>query len=81
MLPDVPTIAEAGISGFDFPIWYGMWAPAGTPAVVIDKLAKDVAQVMSSPDLDEWLIEHGADRLTLTRSEFTRFVRDERENA
>jgi tripartite-type tricarboxylate transporter receptor subunit TctC len=34
LLPEVPTIAEAGVTGFDFPIWYGIWAPAGTPAAV-----------------------------------------------
>jgi len=38
LLPEVPTIAEAGVAGFDFPIWYGLWAPAGTPAGVIDNL-------------------------------------------
>lgn len=40
LLPEVPTIAEAGVSGFDWPIWYGVWVPAGTPAGVVDKLAK-----------------------------------------
>ena len=45
LLPEVPTIAEAGVSGFDYPIWYGMWVPAGTPAGVVDKLARDIASL------------------------------------
>jgi tripartite-type tricarboxylate transporter receptor subunit TctC len=49
LLPDVPTIAEAGVVGYDFPICYGVWAPAGTPAKVVDKLATDIAGAMSTP--------------------------------
>jgi hypothetical protein len=47
LLPEVPTIAEAGVAGFDFPIWYGIWATAGTPAAVVDKLSKDIARVIA----------------------------------
>ena len=47
LLPEVPTIAEAGVAGFNFPIWYGIWAPAGTPAGVVDKLAKDIGRVLA----------------------------------
>jgi tripartite-type tricarboxylate transporter receptor subunit TctC len=46
LLPDVPTIAEAGVAGFDYPIWYGVWVPAGTPAGVVEKLANDIARVL-----------------------------------
>ena len=60
LLPDVPTVAEAGVPSFNFPIWYGVWAPAGTPAGVVDKLAKDIARVMAAPDSHTWLEEHGA---------------------
>lgn len=81
LLPDVPTIAEAGVAGFDFPIWYGIWAPAGTPPAVIDQLAKDIARVMSGPELEEWLAKHGADRMRMTQPEFAKFVLDESESA
>jgi tripartite-type tricarboxylate transporter receptor subunit TctC len=80
-LPEVPTIAEAGVPGFDYPIWYGVWVPAGTPARVVDKLAKDVAQVLAAPDLRAWLEEHGADRMRMTQPEFERFVLKESESA
>jgi tripartite-type tricarboxylate transporter receptor subunit TctC len=77
MLPQVPTIAEAGVAGFDFPIWYGIWVPAGTPAGVVDKLAKDIARVLSEPDLREWLATHDAAPMNMTQPEFARFVRSE----
>lgn len=80
-LPEVPTIAEAGVPGFDYPIWYAVWVPAGTPARVVDKLAKDVAQVLAAPDLRAWLEEHGADRMRMTQPEFERFVLKESESA
>jgi len=81
LLPEVPTIAEAGVPGFDYPIWYGVWVPAGTPAAVVDKLAKNIAQVLAAPDLCAWLAEHGADRMSMTQLEFARFVLEESESA
>jgi len=81
LLPEVPTIAEAGVPGFNFPIWYGVWVPAGTPAAVVDKLTKDIARVMAAPELRAWLEEHGADRMTMTQPEFALFVPKESESA
>jgi tripartite-type tricarboxylate transporter receptor subunit TctC len=81
LLPEVPTIAEAGVPGFDYPIWYGVWVPAGTPAAVVDKLAEDIAQVLAAPELRAWLEEHGADRMSMTQPEFARFVLKESESA
>jgi tripartite-type tricarboxylate transporter receptor subunit TctC len=81
LLPEVPTIAEAGVPGFDYPIWYGVWAPAGTPAEVVDRLAKDIARVLAVPDMRAWLEEHGADRMNMAQPEFARFVLEESESA
>src|SRR5271156_2511746 len=81
LLPDVPTIAEAGVSGFDYPIWYGVWVPAGTPDGVVDKLAKDIARALATPDLRDWLVKHGGDPMSMTQPEFARFVVRESENA
>jgi len=81
LLPEVPTIAEAGIAGFDYPIWYGVWVPTGTPPGVVNKLATDIAQVMATPDLRGWLTRHGADSISMTPSEFSRFVLRESERA
>jgi tripartite-type tricarboxylate transporter receptor subunit TctC len=81
LLPDVPTIAESGIPGFDYPIWYGVWVPAGTPAEVVDKLAKDIARALAAPDVRDRLAKHGADPMSMTQPEFVRFVMSESENA
>ena len=81
LLPDVPTIAEAGVGGFNFPIWYGIWAPAGTPAEVADKLAKDIARVLAGQNLRDWVAKHGGEPMNMTRAEFARFVLSESEKA
>ena len=81
LLPQVPTIAEAGVAGFDFPIWYGIWAPSGTPAAVVDKLSKDIGRALAGPDLREWITKHGGEPMSMTQPEFARFVQGESESA
>ena len=81
LLPDVPTIAEAGVPGFDYAIWYGVWVPAGTPAQVVDKLARDIARALAAPDVRDRLAKHGADPMTMNQPEFARFVVSESESA
>ncbi len=80
LLPEVPTIAEAGVAGFDFPIWYGIWAPAGTPTGVVDKLSKDIARVLAGRDLRDWIAKHGGEPMSMTQPEFARFVQSESES-
>ena len=74
LLPEVPTLAEAGATGFDFPIWYGIWAPVGTPARVVNKLSEDIARVLAEPDLRGWLVEHDGDPMRMGQAEFASFV-------
>jgi tripartite-type tricarboxylate transporter receptor subunit TctC len=81
LLPDVPTIAEAGVPDFDWPIWYGVWVPAGTPAEVVDKLARDIARALATPEVRDRLAKDGADPMGMTQPEFARFVVSESENA
>jgi tripartite-type tricarboxylate transporter receptor subunit TctC len=81
LLPEVPTIAEAGVTGYDFPIWYGIWVRTGTPAGVVDKLAKDIARVLAGPDLRDWIARHGGEPMSMTQPEFARFVLRESESA
>ena len=81
LLPDVPTIAEAGVPGFDYPIWYGVWVPAGTPGEVVDKLATDIARALAAPDVRDRLREHGAEPMNMTQPEFASLVLRESENA
>jgi len=80
-LPDVPTVAEAGVAGFDFPIWYGIWAPAATPVGVVQKLAEDIARALRDPAVRGMLVSHGGDPMSMTQADFTRFVLAESESA
>jgi len=81
LLPKVPTISEAGVPGFNHPIWYGVWVPAGTPAEVVDKLARDIARALAAPDVRDRLAKDGANPMSITQPEFARFVVSESENA
>ncbi|HYR35668.1 MAG TPA: tripartite tricarboxylate transporter substrate binding protein [Burkholderiales bacterium] len=81
LLPDVPTIAESGVPGFEFTFWNGLWAPSGTPASTIDKIAGDLARVVAMPDVRERLARLGAEPMAMTPAEFARFVRAETEAA
>ena len=51
-----------------------MWTPVGTPAGVVDKLAKDIARALAAPDLREWIAKHGGDPMNMTQPEFAHFV-------
>jgi len=75
-LPEVPAIAET-LPGFEFTLWFGLWAPAGTPAAVVDKVAADVRRAVESPETKERLARLGNDPLLMTPAEFTAFVRRE----
>jgi tripartite-type tricarboxylate transporter receptor subunit TctC len=81
LLPEVPSLAEAGVGSFDFPIWYGIWAPARTPPAIVGKLADDIANVLAAADLMDWLLRHDAEPLRMVRPEFAAFVVSESERA
>ena len=76
-LPDVPTTGEAGVQGADSPLWFGMWAPAGTPAAVVQKISVDVRRALADPGVKEKLVALGNDGMDMSPAEFAKFVRDE----
>lgn len=76
-LPDVPTIAEVGVSGFEESLWFGMWAPAGTPSPIVNRIAKDISPALAAPDLRERFRALAAEPMSMTPVEFARFVRSE----
>lgn len=80
-LPDVPTVAEKGIDGFDFPIWYGAWVRAGTSAHIVRSLGNDLSGAMASSELKGWCTRHGAEPMRIATTEFARFVSDEARRA
>src|ERR1700674_3460404 len=65
-LPNVPTIAESGLSGFDYNLGVGLFAPAGTPPDLVDRINKDVARVLQAPDIKERLANLGAEAMPMT---------------
>ncbi|MBY0265165.1 MAG: tripartite tricarboxylate transporter substrate binding protein [Burkholderiales bacterium] len=76
--PDVPTMAEAGVPGYESVAWYGMVAPAGIPPNVLDKLAAETVRATHSADMKAALIKQGAIPVGNTPKEFTSFIRNER---
>ena len=77
VLPEVPTVDESGLPGYDVTSWYGLFAPPGTPAAIIDKLNAEVAAALKAPDVAERLAAMGAQAAPTTPAEFGRIVRSE----
>ncbi len=76
-LPDVPTIDEAGVPGYEVVVWYATFAPAGTPRAVHARLHSDLVKAMESPDLRERMAKLGLDPITSTPEELARYSRAE----
>lgn len=77
LLPDVPTVAEAALPGFEYDLWTGLFAPANTPRPIVDQISKEVARIMNLPDIREQLLSQGLVHRANTPEEFDRFVRAE----
>ena len=77
MLPNVPTIAEQGLPGFEMEVWFGVWAPAATPRPVVQKLANDIRAAMAAPEVREQYMKLGIEPGTLFVGDFAKFVRAE----
>jgi len=77
MLPQVPTLAEQGLPGFEMEVWFGTWAPAATPRPVLQKLAADIRSAMDSRELREQYAKLGMEPGTLFLGDFAKFVRVE----
>lgn len=76
-MPDLPTVAESGVAGYQASIWTGMLAPATTPRAIIDRLNKEVVRIVRSPELTERLVQLGSDTMGSTPEQFDKFVREE----
>jgi len=73
-LPNVPTVAEAGLAGFDYSLWVGLFAPGGTPGDVVDKIARDVRTAADSAEVRERLTTLGAEPMPMSPAQFRQFV-------
>jgi len=73
-LPDVPTIAEAGVAGYEANNWWGVLAPAGTPRPIIDRLYKEISAILSSPETQKLFGDQGAEVDKMTPTEFGPYI-------
>jgi len=78
-LPDVPTLAEAGIAGYSAYVWLGLLAPKGTPAAVIERLNRELKAALGAPEVRSYFNEAGIEPLGTGAAEFETFLRDERD--
>jgi tripartite-type tricarboxylate transporter receptor subunit TctC len=75
LMPDVPTVAEAGVPGYEATIWLGLMAPTGTPKPVVDKLNAEVNKVLARPDTKEAWAKQGAVPMAMSPAEFDTYLR------
>lgn len=80
LLPNVPTIAEQGVTGFESGTWQGVMMPASTPPAVIARLSAELTRIIRSPEVREKLVAQGAEVYTMTPTELTSFFEKERKN-
>jgi tripartite-type tricarboxylate transporter receptor subunit TctC len=78
--PEIPTLQEQGIEGVIVTSWYGLLAPAGTPASIVEQLAKDAAEILSKPAVKEQLKAQGLVEVLLKPMDFTQHIRKETDN-
>jgi tripartite-type tricarboxylate transporter receptor subunit TctC len=77
LAPDLPTIAESGLPGFDISTWFGIFVPAGTPRPVVERLHAEFTRALAAPDVREKMLNLGAEPVGSTPDEFAAYVRAE----
>ena len=75
--PDVPTVEEAGMKGFELVSWYGVWGPKGLPADVTAKLQSEMSKIIKQPDVTQRLLTIGFEPVGSTADEFSKYIKDE----
>ena len=76
-LPDVPTIAESGVPGYEVVSWQGVFAPAGTPKPIVERLHTEITKILAQPDMKDRLAQLGMDEQPMTTAQFAKFQQDE----
>jgi tripartite-type tricarboxylate transporter receptor subunit TctC len=77
VLPEVPTVAEAGVPGYEATIWLGIVAPAGTPKAVVERLNAEIRKIVNTPEVKEAWARQGASPLSMSTEEFGQYLRDD----
>jgi tripartite-type tricarboxylate transporter receptor subunit TctC len=78
-LPDVPTLDEAGLKGFNLGTWFGLLAPAATPAPIVDRVSKELVRIVNAPDFKKKMEEIGAEVIGSTPADMAKQVKDDTE--
>jgi len=78
-LPDVPTVSESGVPGYEAYVWMGLLAPKGTPAAIVERLNRDVADVLGEDDVKRYMANAGIEIVGSTSADFGTFFRAERD--
>jgi tripartite-type tricarboxylate transporter receptor subunit TctC len=76
-MPEVPTIAEAGVPGYEATIWLGLMAPKGTPAPIVARLNAEVAKIVGNPETAKAWKAQGATPMMMSTAEFARYLNDD----
>ena len=79
LAPDLPTIAESGLPGFDINTWFGIFVPANTPREIVDRLHDEFTRALAAPDVREKMLSLGAEPVGSTPAEFAAYIRAEAE--
>jgi tripartite-type tricarboxylate transporter receptor subunit TctC len=77
VLPDVPTVHEAGVPGYDATIWLGLLAPKGTPRPIIDRLNEAISKISSQPEVRQLWARQGATPMVMTPAAFDKYIQDD----
>jgi tripartite-type tricarboxylate transporter receptor subunit TctC len=77
VLPDVPTIEEGGVPGYDAGNWIGIAAPAGTPAAIVNRLHKEISAMLDLPDVQKQIAADGSEIIRMSPSEFGTYMDNE----
>ncbi len=81
VLPNVPTVAESGVPGFDFSLWFGIWAPRGVPPAIVERIAASIKTAAADPAVRSKLAGLGNDPMDMTPAQFSKFVHEEIKSA
>jgi len=75
--PNIPTVAESGMTGFDFASWYGLWGPKDMPTDLVNKIQSEIAKIVAEPDVKERFAKLGFESIGSTPDYFAKYIKDE----
>jgi tripartite-type tricarboxylate transporter receptor subunit TctC len=77
LAPELPTIAEGGVAGFEYDLWWGVFAAAGTPTALVNQYNEDIAKILAMPDVRERMLSNGIEPVGKSSSDFGNFIKND----